>query len=307
MTSAVWLVMMSKNTFMPLGVGRVDEGLHVGVGAEVGVDLREVGDPVAVVAGALLAGTALDRLVLEARRQPDRRGAHVLDVVEPLGDALEVTTVVEALVGRVEPRGQRAAREAADVVGRRPVREAVGHDEVEALAGEWRAQRVRGQPPVGGHRVLVDDGCERHEVRLVVVGERDLRRAGQQQRDVCPVELSTRPVVLGPGVVERDLETRRCRPARRRSPGRARCHRRGTARCRCRRDPSHPGSRARSGGSPRGRPTRSSAAAGEAATTAGAATSAAPTATAYRRRGPGIVAPRVVRATDAVARRGLRG
>ena len=33
-------------------VGEVDEGLQLGVGAQVRVDLREVGDPVAVVAGA---------------------------------------------------------------------------------------------------------------------------------------------------------------------------------------------------------------------------------------------------------------
>ena len=134
----------------PLGVGRRDEGLHVGVGAEVRVDLGEVGDPVAVVAGALLAGPSLDGLVLEARRQPDGRGAHVLDVVQLLGDALEVATVVEALVGRVEPGGQRPPGETAEVVGLRPVREAVGHDEVEALAGQRRPQRVLGQPRSAG-------------------------------------------------------------------------------------------------------------------------------------------------------------
>jgi len=50
-------------------VRRVDQGLEVVVAAQVRIDLREVGDPVAVVAGALVL--RLHRLVLEARGQPD--------------------------------------------------------------------------------------------------------------------------------------------------------------------------------------------------------------------------------------------
>ena len=69
---------------MPAVVRSVDERLELGVGAEVRVDLREVGDPVAVVAGALGAGRALHGLVLERRRHPDRRRAEALDVVELL-------------------------------------------------------------------------------------------------------------------------------------------------------------------------------------------------------------------------------
>nr|WP_233354229.1 hypothetical protein [Phycicoccus elongatus] len=117
-------------------VGGVDEGLHFGVGAQVRVDLGEVGDPVAVVTRRFLAGLALDRLVLEARRQPDGRRAHALDVVEFLRDAGKVTTVVERLVAGVEAGREFAAGQAAVVVGGVAVGEAVGHDEVEALLGQ---------------------------------------------------------------------------------------------------------------------------------------------------------------------------
>jgi hypothetical protein len=49
-------------------VDRVDQRLEVGVGAEVRVDPGEIGDPIAVIAGAFLARRALHRLVLEDRR-----------------------------------------------------------------------------------------------------------------------------------------------------------------------------------------------------------------------------------------------
>jgi hypothetical protein len=65
----------------PLGMRAVDQGTQIGVAAEVRVDLGEVGDPVAVVARRR-AVFQLDRLVLEARREPDRRGAEALDVVD---------------------------------------------------------------------------------------------------------------------------------------------------------------------------------------------------------------------------------
>ena len=155
----------------PLGVRGVDQLLHVGVGAEVRVDLGEVGDPVAVVAGALLAGGALHRLVLEARGEPDGRRAHALDVVEPGRDALEVTPVVEPLGGGVEARAQRSTGEPAAVVGGRAVGEPVGHDEVEPLAGQRGAQRRTGEGRVGRGGVLVDDRREGHQVRGVVVAE----------------------------------------------------------------------------------------------------------------------------------------
>ena len=82
----------------PLLVRGLDQCGEVGVGAEVGVDLGEVGDPVAVVAGGRPV-LELDRLVLEDRGQPDRVGPQALDVVELRAEAREVTPVVEALGG----------------------------------------------------------------------------------------------------------------------------------------------------------------------------------------------------------------
>ncbi|ESU50210.1 hypothetical protein P376_1812 [Streptomyces sp. HCCB10043] len=84
-----------------LGVGLVDQLLQVGVGAEVRVDLGEVGDPVAVVARRRVLAGALDGPVLEDRGHPDGGGAEALDVVELLGQALEVAALVEPLVGGV--------------------------------------------------------------------------------------------------------------------------------------------------------------------------------------------------------------
>ncbi len=86
-----------------LGVGLGDEVLEVLVGAEVRVDLGEVGDPVAVVAGGGVGPRALHRAVLEDRRHPDGGRAEPLDVVQPPGQALEVASLVETLVGGVVP------------------------------------------------------------------------------------------------------------------------------------------------------------------------------------------------------------
>ena len=95
--------MMSKKTFIPLACAASTSVGEVGVGAEVRVDLGEVGDPVAVVAGRRPV-LELDGLVLEDRGQPDRVGAEALDVVEPRAQAGQVAAVVEALAGRVEAR-----------------------------------------------------------------------------------------------------------------------------------------------------------------------------------------------------------
>lgn len=116
-----------------LGVGLGDEVLEVLVGAEVRVDLGEVGDPVAVVAGRGVLAGALDGLVLEDGRHPDGGGAQPLDVVEPLGQPLEVAALVEALVGGVVAGGEPGAGQAAAVVPGVPVGEAVRQDEVELL------------------------------------------------------------------------------------------------------------------------------------------------------------------------------
>jgi hypothetical protein len=131
----------------PPPMGGVHERAQVLVRAEVRVDLREVGDPVAVVAGALVLG--LDGLVLEARRQPDRVGAEPADVVDPVQQALQVAAVVVAARRRVEAGDRLLRRQAAVVVRRVAVLEPVRHDEVEGLVGHRRAQRV---PRVGAAR-----------------------------------------------------------------------------------------------------------------------------------------------------------
>ena len=111
MTSAVWLVMMSKYTFIPREWASSMRAFSSVVGAQVGVDLGEVRDPVAVVAGRFVL--RLDRLVLEAGRQPDGRGAQALDVVDLVQEPVEVAAVVEALFGADRsrrPSDRRPAR-----------------------------------------------------------------------------------------------------------------------------------------------------------------------------------------------------
>ncbi len=132
------------------GVRLRDQLLELVVGAEVRVDLGEVGDPVAVVARGGVRPGALDGLVLEDRRHPDRGGAEVLDVVELLDQAFQVATVVEALVGGVEAVVQPGTRDATGVVAGVPVREAVGQDEVELLAGQFVPRRGGGERGVRG-------------------------------------------------------------------------------------------------------------------------------------------------------------
>ena len=188
-------------------MGLVDQGLHLGVGAQVRVDLGEVGDPVAVVAGAGVGAAALHRAVLERRRQPDRGRPETLDVVELVGDPLQVATVVEALVTRVVAGGQAIAGQAPAVVRGRAVGEPVGHHEVEPLLGQTVAQAVGRQPPVpGGDAVAAEIG--RGDGRLVggvVVDHPDLGRPGEHQRAVGLALGAVGAVALVPRVVERDL------------------------------------------------------------------------------------------------------
>ena len=60
-----------------------DERCHIGIRAEMGIDVREISDPIAMITGALDAGRSLHRLVLENGTQPDCRRAKPLDVIEP--------------------------------------------------------------------------------------------------------------------------------------------------------------------------------------------------------------------------------
>src|SRR5699024_462254 len=112
-------------------VGLVDELLEFSVGAQVGVDLGEVGDPVAVVAGRGVLALALHRTVREGGGEPDGGGAQALDVVEAVDEPGDVAAVVEGLAGGVEAGSEPSALEPAGVVAGVPVGEPVGHHEVE--------------------------------------------------------------------------------------------------------------------------------------------------------------------------------
>ena len=187
----------------PAPVGEPHQPLHVGVGAQVRVDPREVGDPVAVVAGRLRARRALHRLVLERRRQPDRGGAEILDVVEPVDHALQVAAVEERLVGRVVARHQAVVAEPGVVVAPVAVLEPVGHHEVEALAGEGGAQAVVGEPAIGvAHGRGRVGGHDGHLVGLVVVAEPQRGVVDEPQDHVAAVRGA---VAVVPAAVEADL------------------------------------------------------------------------------------------------------
>ena len=114
-------------------VGCADGVLHRLVAAEVRVDVLEVRDPVAVVAGGLVL--CLHGLVGERGSDPDGVNAKALDVVELVLESFEVSALVVARIGGVVAADLRVAAEAAVVIGGIAVVEAVGHDEVEGVAG----------------------------------------------------------------------------------------------------------------------------------------------------------------------------
>ena len=185
----------------------LDQLLHVGVGAEVGIDLGEVGDPVAVVAGALVALRALDGPVLERRSQPNRGTPQVLDVVQLRGQPLEIPAVVETLVAAVEPGLESSSGEPTLVVGRVPVGEAVAHHEVETFFRQQGAQGVTGQRFIGGGGCAGQIGRHhRDQVADVVVADHQLGGSGENERDVGAVGDSLGAVVLGPIPVDGHLE-----------------------------------------------------------------------------------------------------
>ena len=143
-------------------------GVHqrpkVRVRAEMRVDLREVGHPIAMIACALLAGPALHGLVLEDGREPDGGGAEPLNIVQLRGQPLEVAAMVEAARGGVIAGLEPSAFQAALVVARIAIGEPVGQDEIDDLLhGRSRAQfrqRVRaGRRGAQGHEA----GGGRHD------------------------------------------------------------------------------------------------------------------------------------------------
>ncbi len=188
-----------------LAVRLFDEGLELGVRAEVRVDLGEVGDPVPVVAGAGVRAFSLHRAVLEARGEPDRGRAEAVDVVELFAEPGQVAAVVEALVGRVVAGRECVAGEPALVVRRVAVLEAVGHDEVEGLVTAGLAHGVGDEGGIGCLVIRAAEAgrLEAHALQGVV--EHDAHRgvAGDSERDV--VAAAVQAVGLVPRVVDGDL------------------------------------------------------------------------------------------------------
>ena len=137
-------------------VHRVCEGAEVVVGSKVRIHAGEVRDPVAVVAGGLPPLRPLNGLVPEDRRYPDRARSELLDVVEPRDQALEIPAVVEALVGGIEAGREAVAPEAAAIVGRISVLEAIGQEEIDDFVLQ-RARPESGGP--GRIRAGAGSGC----------------------------------------------------------------------------------------------------------------------------------------------------
>ena len=151
---------------------RIGQPLEVQAGArQVFVELVEVVAPVAVVATLALVGE--DRAatgrgaategfvrVVHDRRDPHRGETHLLDVVEVLGQALEVAAQVADVAGHPVARRQRDVEGAALatlvalVVAGVAVDEAVGDDEIHGLRCEGLAgaevSRARGRRRVIG-------------------------------------------------------------------------------------------------------------------------------------------------------------
>ncbi len=197
------------------GVGVGHEGLHLGVGSVVGIDLGEVGLPVAVVRRRHLGAGALDVVVLERGCDPDGADAETLDVVELRPKAGDVAAVVVALVRGVEAVDGAVAGETRRVVGSVAVGEPVGHHEVHGLIGGRSVGRrdeglVAGfggvgiavgigspaTPAVGGDREHVGGRHER---------EGDGVAVGHREGDVGAVGHAARAIVLVPGPVDGGL------------------------------------------------------------------------------------------------------
>jgi hypothetical protein len=155
-----------------------------------------------VIPGARVVAGALHGLVGEARRQPERGRAEAVDVVEVLAQAGDVTAVVKALVRRIEAVIEPVSLDARGVVRRIPVREAVGHHEVEGLVGSRLTRRIRGERRVGGS-VGETKHLDSRPVALIVVHEAQLRGARDPQRNVLGAAVEA--VGLVPAAVDRDL------------------------------------------------------------------------------------------------------
>ena len=189
----------------PARVRVLDQRLELLVGAQMRVDGGEVGDPVAVVAGARVGALALHGVVREGRGQPDGAHPQALDVVELRVEPGDVPALVEALVGGVEAVVEAVSLEAAGVIARIAVLEAVGEHEVEGLAAAGVA--VGGRRELGvrlGVRPALLSQCDGQPRGLRIEAEGHLGGRGDGQRDV--VLPAVQAVGLVPAAADRGLD-----------------------------------------------------------------------------------------------------
>ena len=117
------------------GMNGLREGVHVRVGAEMRIDVRKIGDPVAVIAGGLVARRSLHRSILEDWGEPYRGRAERLNVVQTRNEALQISAVIKAFGSRIESRDQPSALETAAIIGRIAILEPVGQEEINDFIG----------------------------------------------------------------------------------------------------------------------------------------------------------------------------
>ena len=161
-------------------VQRVGQAPVVLQRAQVRVDAGEVGGPVAVITAVATRG--VEPLVEHRRRDPQRRRAQALDVVEPVDQALQVAAAEAVAAPRVVLAG------ALVVVARVAVGEAVGHDEVDDLvapvgAGDVQLQAARRRPLQRLLRPCRGTGPGRHPGRDGQCRRQSRGCAGQQRRE----------------------------------------------------------------------------------------------------------------------------
>jgi hypothetical protein len=134
------------------GMNGLREGMHVRVGAEMRIDVRKIGDPVAVIAGGLVARRALHRFILEDWGEPYRGRAKPLNVVQARNEALQIAAVIEAFGSRIESCDQPSALETAAVIGRIAILEPVGQEEINDFVGRRAFAIIRRRLRTGSCR-----------------------------------------------------------------------------------------------------------------------------------------------------------
>ncbi|VVT20649.1 hypothetical protein ERY430_80427 [Erythrobacter sp. EC-HK427] len=178
-------------------MGRVHESGEFLARAEMAVGPREIGDPIAVIARALVTRRPLYRLVLENRREPDRGDAHPFEIIEAAGQARQIAALEETAMGGVETVIEAGSFETAGIVAGITVLETVGQDEVDNFIGRQSVEIVGRFRSVLGVRGMI------HALMLLRGGTGGQSQRGERQSErglrastVCHAGTSTRG--LGP-------------------------------------------------------------------------------------------------------------